>query len=539
APQKNNLTVWLSEASKLFIQRPIGYFFAAMLCCYIALFCLGVGHWPSMLGAVAFGLTTNQISLYEAGHVTKFMTIVWSSLVVAGILLVFQKKRLIGGMLFMIGIGVSLLFNHIQMTYYLGMFLIIYVVIALVVAIKKKEMQDFIKSSAILLAGLVIGLGSYASKMWTTIEFSSDTMRGGPVLEQPINPNSSSSVQGLDWEYAMRWSNGFKDLLATFIPRAAGGSGSESLSDNAAVVKDLRSKGVDPSFGMPLYHGSLPFTAGPSYFGASVLFLLVFGLFYMRPSIRWWLVAAIFLSLLLSMGKHFALLNKPLFDLLPLYNKFRTPNSVLSVTALLIPIGAAIGLGGFLKGHQKSFVRPIWIALGIVGGLCLLIALLGPSLMTFAGPNDAQLAQQGWNIDALISDRKSALTGDAWRSFIWVLLCAAVIYVYHQGKVKQWLLLSGMGLFIIADLWAVGRRYISTDDFFPKRTLEDAYKPRPVDEQILQDPALYYRVHDLTTDPFNSSMASYHHRTVGGYNPAKFQRYQDMIDRYISKGNQS
>ncbi len=539
APQKNNLTVWLSEASKLFIERPIGYFFAAMLCCYITLLCLGVGHWPSMLGAVAFGLTTNQISLYEAGHVTKFMTIVWSSFVVGGILLVFQKKYIVGGLLFTIGIGVSLLFNHIQMTYYLGMFLILYYIIALVVAIKKKEMRDFIKASAILLAGLVIGLGSYASKMWTTIEFSSDTMRGGPVLEQPIDPNSSSSVQGLDWEYAMRWSNGFKDLLSTFIPRAAGGSGSETLSDNAAVVKDLRSKGVDPSFGMPLYHGSLPFTAGPQYFGASVLFLLVFGLFYMRPSIRWWLVAAIFLSLLLSMGKHFAILNKPLFDLLPLYNKFRTPNSILSVTALLVPIGAAMGLGGFLKGHQKSFVRPIWIALGIVGGLCLLIALLGPSLMSFAGPNDAQLGQQGWNIDALIADRKSALTGDAWRSFIWVLLCAAVIYVYHQGKIKQWLLLSGLGLFIIADLWAVGRRYIATDDFYPKRTLEDAYKLRPVDEQILQDPALYYRVHDLTADPFNSSMASYHHRTVGGYNPAKFQRYQDMIDRYISKGNQN
>ncbi len=540
APQKNNLIKWVDKFHQLFIHRPIGYFLAAMMGCYIVLVCLGAGHWPSMLGAVAFGLTTNQISLYETGHMSKFMTIVYSSYVIAGGILAYQKKYIMGGIVFALGMGLSLFNNHVQMTYYLGLFMILYVLLALGLAIKRKELPAFAKASGILLMGLLLALGASCSKLWTTYEFSKETMRGGAVLETPVDANSISTKSGgLNWDYAMQWSNGPKDVIAMLIPRAAGGSGSEELSSNAAVVKDLRAKGVNPNFGMPLYFGALPFTAGPAYIGASVLFLFVFGLFYMRPSLRWWILGVTVLTVLMSMGKHFALLNRPLFDLVPLYNKFRTPSSILSVTALIIPLGAALGLGGFMKGHQKSFQRPIWIALGIVGGMCLLIALLGPSMISFTGGSDERLATQGWSIEALKADRKAALIADAWRSFIWVLLSSAVIWVYHQGKIKQWLLLSGLGLFIIADLWAVGRRYISPKDFVAPRNIEAYFNPRPVDTQILKDPDLHYRVHDLTADPFNSSMASYFHRTIGGYSPAKFQRVQDLIDRYISRGNQN
>jgi hypothetical protein len=364
-------------------------------------------------------------------------------------------------------------------------------------------------------------------------------MRGKPVLETPLNSDtkSASTGEGLDWSYAMQWSNGTKDILALFVPRAAGGSGSEYLSPNAKVVQDLKSKGVDPTFGMPLYYGSLPFTAGPVYIGASVLFLFVFGMFYLKSSLRWWLISAVVLTILMSMGKHFEFFNRLLFDHLPLYSKFRAPSSILSITALLIPLGAALGLGSFLKHPEKDFQKPIWIALGVVGGICLLIALFGSAFMSFNGASDTRLAESGWNIDALIKDRKSSLTADAWRSVVWVLLCCAVIWTYHQGKIKQWLLLSGLGLFIIADLWAIGRRYISPDDFVPARQFEAAFQPRDVDEMILRDPDLYYRVHDVTEDFRNSAMASYHHRTIGGYSPAKMQRYEDVLNRYISKGN--
>lgn len=538
APQKNNLVKYIDRVHQLFINRPIGYFFAAMLGCYIVLMCLGAGHWASMLGAVAFGLTTNQFVLFETGHMSKFMTIVYSAYVIGGTILAYQKKYFVGALLFVIGMGLSLYNNHIQMTYYLAMFLLVYAILMLVLSIKKKEVPSYLRATALLGAGVLVALGSYASKLWTTAEYSAATMRGGPVLETPLaSASDGSSVQGLDWEYAMRWSNGLKDIIAMIIPRGAGGSGSEELSANAAIAKDLRSKGINPDFGMPLYFGDLPFTAGPVYIGASVLFLFVFGLFYMRPSLRWWFLGAVILSILISFGKHFSLLNRPLFDLLPLYNKFRAPSSILSLTALIIPLGAALGLGAFMRGHQRSFQRPIWIALGVVGGVSLLIALLGPSMMSFAGASDTRLEAQGLNIEALIKDRKSALSADAWRSVIWVLLCSAVIWVYHQGKIKQWLLLSGLGLLIIADLWAVGRRYISTADFQLNKNVDAIFVPRPVDQQILQDPALHYRVHDITEDPFNSSMASYHHRTIGGYSPAKFQRYQDMIDRYIGSGN--
>ncbi len=540
SPQNNNLIKWVDKIHQLFISRPIGYFLAAMLGCYIVLLCLGAGHWPAMLGAVAFGLTTNQMSLYETGHMSKFMTIVYSSYVIAGGILAYQKKYIMGGIVFAVGMALSLYNNHVQMTYYIGLFMILYVIMSFVLAIRRKEMSAFAKASGILLIGVLLAIGSSASKLWTTYEYSKDTMRGGAVLETPVEANGISTKNGgLNWDYAMQWSNGLEDVFAMLIPRAAGGSGAEPLSANSALAKDLKSKGVDPNFGMPLYYGSLPFTSGPSYLGASVLFLFVFGLFYMRPSLRWWILGITVLTVLMSMGKHFALLNRPLFDLVPMYNKFRAPSSILSITALIVPIGAALGLGGFMKGHQKSFQRPIWIALGIVGGLSLLIAILGPSLMTFAGNSDDRLAAQGWSMAALMHDRKAALSADAWRSFIWVVLSSAVIWVYHQGKIKQWLLLSGLGLLIIADLWAVGRRYISPKDFVAEKNAEAVFNPRPVDNQILQDPDLFYRVHDVTADPFNSAMASYYHHTIGGYSPAKFQRYQDLIDRYIGKGNRN
>jgi hypothetical protein len=539
SPQKNNMVKAIDKFHQAFISRPIGYFFAAMLGIYIVLLCLGAGHWAAMLGAVAFGFTTNQISLYETGHMSKFMTIVYSAYLFGGTILAYQKKYTAGGVLFALGMALSLYNNHIQMTYYLGLFLLLYVLIAFGFAISKKELPAFIRGSAVLLIGLLLSIGASASKLWTTIEYSAETMRGKPVLETPLSnaDPASAGEDGLEWDYAMQWSNGPEDVLGMLIPRAAGGSGSERLSSNSAVMKDLKKKGLTKEIPVPLYYGALPFTAGPAYVGASVLFLFIFSLFYIRRSIRYWLIGIVILTILLSMGKHFAILNKLLFDYLPLYSKFRAPSSILSVTALLIPLGAALGLGGFMKGHEKSFQRPIWIAFGIVGGLCLLVALFGSALMSFGAPSDTRLAEAGWDVNALIADRKSALSADAWRSFIWVALCSGVIWVYHQGKIKQWLLLSGLGLIIIADLWAVGRRYISSDDFVEARNVEAIFEPREVDKQILADPDLHYRVHDITTNPFNSSMASYHHRTLGGYSPAKLQRIQDLIDRYIANGN--
>ncbi|HEX5112617.1 MAG TPA: YfhO family protein [Saprospiraceae bacterium] len=538
-PQKHNLVKYIDKIHQAFISRPIGYFFAAMLGCYIVLLCLGSGHWAAMLGAIAFGLTTNGMTLYETGHMSKFMTLVYSAYLFGGVILAYQKKYIAGGVLFAVGMGLSLYNNHIQMTYYLGLFLILYVVAAFIFAIRQKEIPAFIRGSAILAIGLILALGASASKMWTTYEYSKDTMRGKPVLETPLNadPGDPDKKGGLDWDYAMQWSNGVKDVIAIFIPRGAGGSGSEYLSANSATVKDLKSKGVDPTFGMPLYFGSLPFTSGPAYVGASVLFLFIFGLFYLRRSLKWWLVLAVALTILMSMGKHFAILNHPLFDYLPMYSKFRAPSSILSITALLIPLGAALGLGAFMRSNDKNFKRPMYIALGITGGACLLIALFGTSFMSFNGANDARYASSGWNIDALIKDRKSALSADAWRSLIWVALCGAVIWVYCQGKIKQWLLLSALGLIIVADLWPIGRRYISAEDFVPEKQLESVFNPRQVDDLILKDPDLYYRVHDVTEDYRNSSMASYFHHTIGGYSPAKMQRYEDLLNRYISKGN--
>ncbi|MFZ1678893.1 MAG: hypothetical protein WAT91_16545, partial [Saprospiraceae bacterium] len=201
APQNNNLIKWVDKVHQLFISRPIGYFLAAMLGCYIVLLCLGAGHWPAMLGAVAFGLTTNQISLYETGHMSKFMTVVYSSYVIAGGILAYQKKYIMGGVVFAVGMALSLYNNHVQMTYYIGLFMILYVIMAFGLAIRRKELSSFAIASGILLIGLILAIGSSSSKLWTTYEFSKDTMRGGAVLETPVDANGISTKSGgLNWD---------------------------------------------------------------------------------------------------------------------------------------------------------------------------------------------------------------------------------------------------------------------------------------------------------------------------------------------------
>jgi hypothetical protein len=350
-------------------QPPIGYFFAAMLGCYIVLFCLGSGHWAAMLGAIAFGLTTNGMTLYETGHMSKFMTLVTVHTCLEVLFSRIKRNTLQEGCCFAVGMGLSLYNNHIQMTYYLGLFLILYVVAAFIFAIRQKEIPAFIRGSAILGIGVILALGASASKMWTTYEYSKDTMRGKPVLETPLGSDTKTvdTKGGLEWDYAMQWSNGVKDVIAIFIPRGAGGSGSEYLSANSATVKDLKSKGVDPTFGMPLYFGSLPFTSGPAYVGASVLFLFIFGLFYLKRSLKWWLVIAAALTILMSMGKHFAILNHPLFDYLPMYSKFPRTQFNSEYYCFVNSIRCSTGLGSFHAISRQKFSTPPVYSFGYNG----------------------------------------------------------------------------------------------------------------------------------------------------------------------------
>lgn len=534
----------VESLTQLFINRPIGYFIGAMVGFYIMFIILGVNPWLSIIGAVAFALSTNNLVLFEAGHTSKLRSLFLAAPMFAGVVIAFRKKYLLGGAVFAAALGINLYVNHFQITYYLLLFLGVYGLIALVETIRDKDYQHFLKAVGVLAVATVLAVASSASKIMTTMEYARDTMRGEPILEKnEASDMSSSETEGLAWDYAMRWSNGIPDLLASLVPRAAGGSGQERTGEDSELYKNFYNRGVRLSgdFREPLYWGALPFTSGPAYFGAVVIFLFVLGLMLVQKKIKWWILIIVVLTMLMSMGKNLEWFNRLLFDYLPYYNKFRAPSSILTITALFVPILAFLGLQKVFRNEHSSekVMRALYVSLGVVGGICAFLALGGPSLFDFTSPNDANYANVGYPVDAIVADRKHFFSADAWRSFIFILAAAASLFAYKRGWISKQITFGLIGLLTLIDLWGVGRRYITEDAFVTQDQYENLFKPDAADLEILRDQDLHYRVHDVSTDPWNSSAASYHHRTIGGYHAAKLQRYQDMIDYYLAEGNQS
>lgn len=521
------------------VKSPSIDLYVAMLSMFLALLLLGIDWRIALIGGIGFGFGSYNMEILEAGHVTKMMAIGYFGLVVVSAWYAFNRNMLLGAAIFAVSLGMQIYATHYQITYYSLIIIFILGIVELVKAIKNQTLPKFVKTTALMIAFGILCAGTNAAKLWTTYEYSQETIRGKSDLK--------GGSDGLGKDYVFSWSYGIGESMTLLIPDFMGGGSSQSYENTntykkvepqikAGLIKQgLTGKALKNSVNQQVaslfYDGDQPFVGMGVYMGIIVFFLMVLGIVMAQGPTKWWLLASLLAMLSIAWGRHFSL-NEVWYNILPLFNKFRSLSMALSLVQGLAVMLGALGLQAFFRKETSDEQRKkgLYIAGGITLGILVLTLLLAGSF-NYSGPKDARYgAQLGKLLEA---DRLSLLRKDAMRSLLFALLGIAPLFLFMKRKISASITTFIILAFVTVDMWSVDRRIIHADKFKTPKHISSSAQPAEVDKQILKDKDIHYRVMDLRVNPFNNASAAMFHKLSGGYHPAKIRRYNDIIDKYL------